>query len=168
MNHQVESAIKINASAGKVWAILDDFGGVEKFSIGIKKSPIIGDKQTGLAAKRHCQFYDNTSVVEEIIEYEAGTSFKVLLTEFTMPMKTMYAGFKVIKLSETSCEVSMYMTYRVKYGLLGALLGLMMRPVMKGVQKKLLSGLAHHAFTGKSIGSELPANNELAPALLLD
>ncbi|WP_076410791.1 SRPBCC family protein [Shewanella sp. UCD-KL12] len=166
MEHQVSTAVKMNVSAEKVWGILDDFAGVEKFSIGVKSSPIIGDKRSGLSAKRHCQFYDDTSVVEEIIEYEAGTSFKVVLTEFTMPMKTMYAGFKVIKLSETSCEVSMYMTYKVKYGLIGALLGLMMRSVMKGVQKKLLSGLAHHAFTGKNIGSELPTN--LAPALLLD
>lgn len=165
MEHQVGSAVKINVSAEKVWGILDDFGGVDNFSVGVEQSPIIGDKNSGLAAKRHCLFYDKSSVVEEIIEYEESKSFKVVLTEFTMPMKAMYAGFKVEKITETSCEVSMYMTFTVKFGPLGALMGLMMRPVMKGVQKKLLSGLAYHAFTGKNIGSVLPPNEELAQAL---
>lgn len=47
--------------------------------------------------------------------------------------------------------------------LMGAVI---MRPVMKGTQKKLLSGLAYHAVTGKTIGSDLPASEELAPALV--
>jgi len=166
MEHQVESAVQINAAADKVWEILNDFGAVEKFSIGVEKSPIIGEKNSGLGSKRHCVFYDKNSVVEEIIEYEEKKSFKVVLTEFSMPMKAMYAGFRVEKLTETTCEVSMYMNFVVKFGPLGALLGmLMIRPVMKGVQKKLLSGLAYHAFTGKTIGSELPPSKELAQAL---
>ncbi|WDD98057.1 SRPBCC family protein [Thalassomonas actiniarum] len=166
MEHRVESAVKINATAEKVWEILDDFGAVEKFSFGLQKSPIIGDKHSGLGAKRHCVFHDNSSVNEEIVEYQENKSFKVVLSEFSMPMESMYAGFKVEKISDTSCEVSMHMDFVVKFGPLGALMGMaMMRPMMKGVQKKMLSGLAYHAFTGKTIGSKLPPSAELAPAL---
>ncbi len=166
MEHKVESTLKVNATAEKVWKILDDFGGVEKFSVGVERSPIVGVKNSGLGAKRHCVFYDKTSVHEGIIEYEAQKSFKVVLSEHSMPMKTMYAGFRVEKLTETSCEVSMYMQYVVKFGPLGALMGMMMRPVLKGVQKKLLSGLAYHAFSGKIIGRELPPSEELDPAIV--
>jgi hypothetical protein len=42
----------------------------------------------------------------------------------------------------------------------------MMRPVLKGVQKNLLTGIAYHAFTGKTVGSKLPSNEELAPAII--
>ncbi len=166
MEHHVESSLRINAPADKVWAILNDFGGVDKFSIGVEKSPIIGEKNSGLGAKRHCVFYDQSSVVEEIIEYEANKSFKVVLSEFSMPMKAMYAGFSVAKLSESNCVVSMTMNFTVKFGPLGALMGLlMMRPVMKGVQKKLLSGLAYHACTGEIVGSELPPKEAITKAL---
>ena len=165
MEHKVGTAVQINVSSEKVWAILDDFGGVEKFSIGVEKSPLIGEKNSGLGAKRHCVFYDKTSVDEEIIEYEEKKSFKVVLTEYSMPMKAMVAGFRVEKVTDTSCEVSMYMDFVVKFGLLGSLMGMMMRPVMKGVQKKLLSGLAYYAYTGNAIGSTLPPSEELAQAL---
>ncbi|OUS25432.1 hypothetical protein A9Q99_21120 [Gammaproteobacteria bacterium 45_16_T64] len=166
MEHQVRSSVQINVSAEQAWGILDDFGGVEKFSVGVETSPIISEKNTGLGAIRHCVFYDGTGVHEEIIEYEDKKSLKVVLTEHSMPLKTMYAGFRVEKLTETSCEVTMCMDFVVKFGLLGALMGkLMLRPVMKGVQKKLLSGLAYHAFTGNTIGSELPPSEELAQAL---
>ncbi|WP_281560238.1 SRPBCC family protein [Thalassomonas sp. RHCl1] len=166
MEHRVESAVKINATAEKVWEILDDFGAVEKFSFGLQKSPIIGDKQSGLGARRHCVFHDSSSVHEEIVEYEENKSFKVVLSEFSMPLKSMYVSFRVEKISDTSCEVSMEMDFVVKFGPLGALMGMvMMRPMMKGVQKKMLFGLAYHAFTGKTVGSKLPSSAELAPAL---
>ncbi len=84
-----------------------------------------------------------------------------------MPMKTMFAGFSVEKVTDTTCEVSMYMDFVVKLGPLGALMGMViMRPMMKGLQKKLLSGLAYYSFTGKTIGSELPPSEELAQALV--
>jgi len=146
--------------------IQDGFGGVEKFNFGLEKSPIIGDKKSGLGAKRRCIFHDKTSALEEIIEYEENKSFKVELSEFSMPMKSMYAGFKVTKLTATSYKVSMFMNFEVKFDPLGALMGLvMMRPMMKGVQKKILSGLTYHAFTGKTITSKLPPSKELPPAI---
>ncbi|NKB25563.1 MAG: hypothetical protein GKR87_14535 [Kiritimatiellae bacterium] len=167
MEHYVESAVRINATSKKVWEILDDFGGVENFSFGVEQSPIIGEKSSGLGAKQHCVFYDKKSVYEEIIEYEENKSFKVVLSELSMPMRTMFAGFSVEKVTDTTCEVSMYMDFVVKLGPLGALMGMViMRPMMKGLQKKLLSGLAYYSFTGKTIGSELPPSEELAQALV--
>jgi hypothetical protein len=167
MEHHVETKLRINASSENVWEILDDFGGVERFSIGVEKSSIVGGKNSGLGAIRHCIFYDKTSVHEEIMEYEEKKRFKVILTDFSMPMKAMYAGFSVEKVTETTCEVSMYMDFVVKFGPLGALMGaVIMRPMMRGVQKKMLSGLAYHAFTGENIGSELPSNKELSQALV--
>lgn len=168
MEHQVESSLRINATAEKVWNILDDFGAVENFSVGVERSPIVGEKKSGMGAKRHCVFYDKNSVIEEIIEYDAEKRFKVSLTESSMPMKSMYAEFNVEKLSDISCEVTLSMNFVVKFGPLGALMGmLMMRPLMKGVQKKMLSGLAYHAVTGKNIGSELPSSDEMAQAIVV-
>ena len=167
MAHHLQTVLKINASAEKVWQVLDDYAGVEKFSIGIDKSPLIGDKKTGLGAIRHCIFHDQSSLHEEIIEYQAYKSFKVVLSNFTVPMKFMHAAFNVEKLSDTSCKVTMNMDFEVKFGLLGQILGaLVISRLIKRVNKDLLLGLAYYTVTGKTLGSELPSKEELAPALV--
>lgn len=167
MAHHLQTVLKINASAEKVWQVLDDYAGVEKFSIGIDKSPLIGDKKTGLGAIRHCIFHDQSSLHEEIIEYQAYKSFKVVLSNFTVPMKFMHAAFNVEKLSDTSCKVTMNMDFEVKFGLLGKILGaLVIGRLIKRVNKDLLLGLAYYTVTGKTLGSELPSKEELAPALV--
>jgi len=166
MQHQVTSVLNINAPADKVWSILDDFGGVEKFSIGIDKASLIGDKSTGLGAKRKCVFHDQNSVVEEIIEYQANESFKVVLTESAMPMKTITAEFRVEKLTDTTCQVIMTMEFVMKLGFVGSLLGYPMRSMLKGIQQQLLKGLAYHAFTGHTLVKELPEKDQLSASLI--
>lgn len=165
MEHQVVSSVRINASAEKVWEVLDNYGDLDKFSTGVESSPIMGDKQTGMGAKRHCVFYNKDSVVEEVVEYEENKVLTVVLTDLSAPLKTMTAKFKLEKVSDTQCDVSMQMNFVVRFGPLGALLGLvMMRPVMRGIQKTLLSGLAYYTVTGEAIGSELPPKEALAKA----
>jgi len=44
---------------------------------------------------------------------------------------------------------------------------LLMRPVMKGVFKKLMTGLAYHCVTGESVAEKLPSNEELADIILV-
>jgi len=51
----------------------------------------------------------------------------------------------------------------VEAGLLG---DVVMRPVMKGVFNKLMSGLAYHCVTGKRVGGKLSANEELANIMI--
>lgn len=168
MKHRVESAVRINVSAEKVWTILDDFGAVEKFSPGLKQSSIIGEKVSGLGAKRLCVFHDkrNGSVQEEIVEYDAGRRFKVELSEYSMPLKSMQACFMVSKIDDHSCEVVLCMDFIAKFGPLGALMGmLMLRPMMRSVQQEVLYGLAYHAYTGNIVANQCPSDDELVKAL---
>jgi len=115
---------------------------------------------------RHCIFHDQTSLHEEVVEYQEGKSFKVVLSNFTIPMKFMQADFNVKKISETSCEVTINMDFEVKFGLLGRLLGkLVIGRLIKRVNQDLLLGLAYYTVTGKTLASELPPKEELALAL---
>ena len=163
MAHHTENSIKVNVPAEKIWKILADFSSVEKFATTIDSSPIVGDIQSGLGTKRKCTFNDGSSLVEEITEFQEGQGFKMELSEFSLPLKEMQAQMGVKKIDANSSEIYMSADFIVKAGPLGWLLGhLVMRPVMKGVFKKLMSGLAYHCVTGNLVGEKLPPNDELA------
>jgi len=167
MSHHTEKAIKVNIPAAKIWQVLGDFSSVEKFATTIKTSPIVGDISSGVGAKRLCTFNDGSSLVEEIIDFQEGQGFKMVLSEFSLPLKSMHAEMRVKEIDANTSEIYMAADFVVKAGPLGWLLGhLIMRPVMKGVFKKLLSGLAYHSVTGKPVGEKLPANAELTKLIL--
>mgnify|MGYP000039692204 FL=1 len=167
MAHHTENSIKVNVPAEKIWQILADFSSVEKFATTIDSSPIVGDITSGLGAKRLCTFNDGSSLVEEIIDYQEGQGFKMELSEFSIPLKEMQAHMGVKEIDTNSSEIYMSADFVVKGGALGWLLGhLVMRPVMKGVFKKLMSGLAYHCVTGNLVGEKLPANEELTSIII--
>ncbi|MBU2972197.1 SRPBCC family protein [Pseudoalteromonas sp. C2R02] len=162
MTHRAENTIKVNVCASKIWKVLEDFSSVEKFATTIKSSPIVNDISTGLGAKRLCTFNDGSSLVEEIIEFNEGQGYKMVLSEFSLPLKNMYAQMSVKEIDENSCEISMSSDFVVKGGPLGWVMGrLIMKPVMKGVFKKVMSGLAYHSVTGELIGEKLPINEAM-------
>lgn len=167
MTHHVEKSIKVNVPAEKIWQVLQDFSSVEKFAITIKSSPIVNGINSGLGAKRLCTFNDGSSLVEEIVDFQEGQGFKMVLSEFSLPLKSMQAGMGVKEIDANSSEIYMSCDFVVKAGPLGWLLGhLIMRPVMKGVFNKLLSGLAYHSVTGENIDDKLPPNAELDKIIL--
>lgn len=165
MAHHIEEKMRFNVSAEKVWQVLADFGGAQNWYFAVEKSPLLAGASSGLGAKRMCNFYDGTSVVEEIVKYKEGEGYSVKITEFSMPMKSIFAGNKVEAIDEKSCEISIHMDFVVKGGPLGWLMGaFVIKPVMKGLTKKMMKGIAYHAATGKVIGNELPSKEQLALA----
>ncbi len=167
MAHHTEKTIKVNVPASKIWQVLADFSSVERFALTIEASPIISDISSGLGAKRRCTFNDGSSLVEEIIDFQDGQGFKMELSEFSLPLKEMQAEMRVKEINKKSCEIYMSSDFIVKAGPLGWLLGhLVMRPVMKGVFYKLITGLAYHCVTGKLIDKKLPPNEELSKIII--
>ena len=166
MAHHVENTVRFNVPAKKVWEVLNDFGGIEKFSPTVESSPIVNGKDSGLGAKRHCTFYDGSSVVEEIVEYQEGQSITIALSEYSMPLKSAIANMKVASVDANTSDLTMSMDFVVKGGPFGWLMGFfMMRSMMKGIFKKVLYGLAYHSATGKTVGNKLPSEQELSLAL---
>lgn len=166
MAHYTENSLKVNIPAEQLWKVLADYSSVEKFALTIKSSPVIGDISSGVGAKRRCTFNDGSSLVEEITHFEEGNGFTMEISEHSLPLKSMTASMKVSKIDESTSELHMSASFVVKGGTLGWLLGaLVMRPVMKGVFKKLMTGLAYYSKTGKAIEAKLPEQTELSGLL---
>ncbi len=167
MAQHTEKTIKVNVPASKIWEVLKDFGGVENFAVEIKTSPIINDIKSGLGAKRKCSFNNGTSLVEEIIEYKEGKGYKMALSESSMPMKYMNTAMWVKEIDSKSSEIKMEAEFVLKGGPFGWLMGaLMMKPMMKGLFEKLMTGLAFYCVDGKRLDGKLPSKEELANILI--
>ena len=167
MSHHVEQTIRINVPARKVWEVLGDFASVEHFSTSVDRSPLLPGKTKGVSTKRICYCYDKTSVVEEITRFEDGESFDVVLTEYSMPLKSLHATMGVRAVNNNTSDIYMSMDYVVKFGPLGWVMGaLLMRPIMNKVMKGILKGLAFHSSTGKDVATQLPGDHEIAAILV--
>lgn len=166
LTQHIEEKLRVRVSASKLWEILDDFGGIEKYSPTIKTSPIIGDKTSGVGAKRENFFHNGSSMIEEIVEYDDGHRYTMELTEHGMPIKSMIAEMKVESIDAESAEVSMALDFVVKGGPFGWVLGfVMIRPLMRAIFRKQLAGWVYHAATGKLVEDKLPPKDVLPLAL---
>ena len=168
MPHHIEHSLKVKVPAHRVWEVLGNFGSIEKTSHSVERSPLLEGPTSGIGTKRKCHFYDNKSVIEEITEYNEGHSFSMILSEYSMPMKSIAAQLKVDKIDNSSCKITMSMDFVVKGSVLGWLLGaILLRPVLKRkVLQKELIGIAYFSATNKSIGKEMPSKDELASIII--
>ena len=167
MAQHCEKTLKVNVPAEKVWQVLEDYNNIEKFAMTIKSSASANEISSGLGAKRTCTFNNGSSLVEEIIEYHEGQGYKMDISNHSMPLKSMQAEMKVTSIDKNSSEIYMSADFVVKGGPLGWVMGqLIMKPVMKAIFKKVMTGLAYHSETGEIISEKLPSNKELAKIIL--
>ncbi len=166
MTHHIEQSLTVSIPAHKVWAVISDYSGVEKFAPTVKSSSIIGNKHSGIGAKRRVTLHhDGSNMTEEIIEYEEGQGYRMEVSELSSPLKSMQADLRVTDVDSGSSKIFMAVDFEVKGGPVGWLMSqLMLKPIMKGVLKKQVKGLAFHSATGIVVDEKLPTDAEFAGA----
>ncbi|WP_281560524.1 SRPBCC family protein [Thalassomonas sp. RHCl1] len=136
----------INAPIQTVWSLLDDFENIDKFHPGVKKSYLLSHQDTGVGAKRQCDFHSGASAQEEIVDYKPEQhSLTVRIPKFG-PMKSFIAKESARDLGNGKTEVTFTADFIVKFGLLGALFGnLIIKPVMTKKMQEVIDGLESYA-----------------------
>lgn len=151
----VEKTVLVNAGIAQVWDIISDVGSVYKYHPLVNKSPQLSKNASGIGSKRRCEFYDGSSVVEEVVGQKEGEELTVKLSEFSLPFKSAEATMRLDKVSDKSTNVTIRMSYKMKYGIFGTILGyFVIRSVMKKVFTKVLKSMNDHATTGRLIGKD--------------
>ncbi len=154
----VEKTMRFKVTAEKAWETVDDFGAIYKFSPTVKSSPIVNDINRGLGSKRKTVFYNDDSLIEEIVGYEKGKSMTVKVLDPSSPLKSSVAKMIIKKVDAETSDLTFSMDFEMKWGPLGWLLGnIMLRPVFKGIFKKQVLGWAYHTMTGNSVGDKVPS-----------
>jgi hypothetical protein len=70
----VSASRTIHAPVSTLWAKIADVGGIQEWHPKVERSPLISSSATGPGATRRCEFYDGTSVVEEVVGFVEGES----------------------------------------------------------------------------------------------
>ena len=164
---QISASRRIALPAEDVWPHLADFSGIARIHSFVETADQLSENNEGVGASRRCNFYDGKSVVERVIEWEAGRRMKIELSEIPMPLTRAVAEMRVASRGDGQSEATITMDFTPKFGPLGALMGvLMMKPMMRKIFSQVLQGLEHHARTGETIGQggAPVAPDALAPA----
>ena len=92
-------------------------------------------------------------VEEKVTEWVVGEAMTLAVhSKKKGPPFQTASGRLTLRLSGNDTVVSFFITYELKYGLLGSLLdAVMVRPFMRRAAPKMLLGLKHYAETGELV-----------------
>jgi hypothetical protein len=143
MIHYQRSLI-INATPEAIWAVISRYMHIDEFAPQVKSVDALTKGEDGVGSKRRCHFENGTSLVEEVIDWQAGKSYRIQLSEMdAMPIHEMYADITLHPQSNSQVNVVWGMDYRVKFGPFGWLLGQTLMKLMMGkIVDENLKGLA--------------------------
>jgi len=129
----------VNAPVEVLWASWDDFANIYKFHPDLKKSYLLGKKQTtGMGALRQCDFMDGkTFLKEKIVGYEPNKQLVLDIYDNNAPIKRALVTFDFTRIDATHSKIKMTFDFKPKMGLLGVLL----IPLMKMQFNKGLNNL---------------------------
>ncbi len=129
-----ERTLEINAKPEAVWGVVSNFMHIYEFAPEIKSTEALTDGKDGVGSRRRNHFKNDSSMVEEITEWEpAKRRYRFQLSEMEpMPLREAYSAVSVEPADNGRSIVSMDMDFRVKYGPLGWLMGQTMMKMMMG------------------------------------
>ncbi len=157
----VTSTINIDAPADKVWSVLADLGGIYKWNPGVAHSHSTSELTQGEGATRHCDLDDKNYLKERAFDWREGESFKIDVTESTMPLESNIVTFHVAPTGDAAPDdagtrVSVTADYKLKFGIIGTLMDVLFakRQAQQGFDD-MMAGLKHYVETGEEIGDSV-------------
>ncbi len=117
----IENSIRIDAAPPQVWAVLADLEAVAHYNPLISAARRTSPNTAGVGASRHCDLIPKGWVKERVIAWEPVSAIEMELVESQWPVSFM--KWRTMLAPEgTGTRVSQLMEYRVKFGVLGKLL----------------------------------------------
>lgn len=141
----------ISARPEDVWRVLEDFGHFHRVSPLLECSPITNGIDHGVGAERECVFYDGSTIRERITGVEHGRSLEIAITDSSLPVDHGTVAVRVEPVDATHAQLTFDLMVVPKYGLLGRLLGAIMRPILKSRFNLVIRGIATYLRTGEDI-----------------
>ncbi|WP_171176223.1 SRPBCC family protein [Ruegeria sp. HKCCD8929] len=145
-----ERSRDIDARPEAVWAVLSRFMHIDEFAPQVKSVDTLTNGEDGIGSKRRCHFENDTSLVEEVTNWQVNRGYSVELSDMAaMPLHEAHAAIAIEPLANDKSRVIWSMDYRMKYGPFGWLMGqTLMKAMMGRILDANLEGLAHRVNSG--------------------
>ena len=145
----------IDAPIEKVWRVVADFGKTSRYNPAVPVSYSIGDQESGLGARRRCEFDDagEKFIEERIVEFdETSHRYTVELVGGTAkpPIDEVRVGISVVDLGDATTEITMTSDL-VGRSLGRRIMAAVAVPMMKRVTRQVVAGLDHYIASGEEV-----------------
>ncbi|MBI4791118.1 MAG: SRPBCC family protein [Chloroflexi bacterium] len=151
MSHIIKRVI-ISAPTDKVWQVLADFGGVEKWAPTVVKSYCPSEVTRGVGTKRVLTTTTGEVTEEIIVEWDEGRGFTFEIPDGLASVIRMLRESWSVEDSPQGTEVVVIMDYQMKPGVINAILdSVAVRRVLGKMLVQNLAGLKHHIETGELV-----------------
>ncbi len=102
---------QIGAPVETVWAVLNDFGDIHKWSPGVTASKLTSEGAVTQGTTRHCDFAPFGGVDERIERYEPNARLTVnLFATFKLPISSATADFNIAA-KDGGTELNLHYSY---------------------------------------------------------
>jgi len=140
------NAIRVNAPADRVWAILTNLAELEKYDPTVASSTVTSAAPTGIGATRKVVMKDGKHWFDEqitVFEPEVALAFE--LTSCNFPIQHLNHSYR-FDTTDGHTTVTQVMTYTPRFGALGRLMDVLaIRKRSDAGIKKFLDGLKARA-----------------------
>jgi hypothetical protein len=148
MAQKTTLSISLPAAAADVWRVVSEQG------------PLLGSRfigvrcGKGLGAERRCQGRDGLPVLERVIGWDEGRSYRVTLVQHSLPVAWAEGGVQLEREHAGSTRVTFTVDYMPKYGALGRLVD---AAFLRSRLERQLSALIARLAAELGVGAEAPA-----------
>ena len=138
----LKNEIIINAPIEKIWEELSVLDRLALYDPGAKDANVLTQSKQGEGAKRRVEMTDGKNWFEETCTvYEENTDLKYELNACSFPVHNLFHRYKFEKLGENKYKVVQTQSYKMKYGFLGNIMGITLKPKWNKGVRDYLQGL---------------------------
>jgi hypothetical protein len=148
MAQKTTRSISLPAAAADVWRVVSEQG------------PLLGSRfigwpcDKGLGAERRCRDRNGLPVLERVIGWDEGRSYRVTLVQHSLPVAWAEGGVRLEREHDGSTRVTFTLDYMPKYGALGRLLD---AAFLRSRLERQLSALIARLAAELGVGVDAPA-----------
>jgi ligand-binding SRPBCC domain-containing protein len=137
----LHNEIIINAPIEKIWDALTIVDKLDSYDPTVKKSTATTSHKSGIGAGRKVDMQDGKNWFEETCTvYEPNKALTYTLTACSFPVHKLYHDYNFEKVGD-KVRVTQKMNIQMKYGLLGKLMFVLIKPKWNSGIKEFMNGL---------------------------
>jgi len=137
----IEHTVEINAPIDQVWSKISNLADIQNWTKAVKESHFHTEKTRGIGAGRTCDVPGFGTLVENVLEWDEGKSFRLSLEGLPFFIGDSSGGWRVEEIGPNRTRGVTFIDIKTRYWPFGALmekfaLGPQFNKTVKGAQRE--------------------------------